>query len=477
MDLSTARGRRRLRTAALSFDAIRAELGVRQGFPAAVLADAQDSVDRGPQGARTRLDLPFVTIDPAESLDLDQALHIERSADGFLVHYAIADVAAFVRPGGPMDNESWRRGVTLYSPDTRTPLYPQQLSEEGASLLPDKDRPALVWALTLDAAGNLTGVEFAPKMVRSIAKLNYAQVQADMDNAAAHASIAALAELGPILTDQARGRGAIELPMPDQEVVQAADGSWQLSFRAQLPVERWNAQISLLTGRAAAQMMLDAGVGLLRTLPAADQQAVEQLRRVAASLTINWPPDASPGEVLSTLDGSRPQEAAFVDEAAGLLRGSGYTAFDGSPPEHAEHAGVGAAYAHVTAPLRRLADRYANEVCLAIQESRDVQAWARDRLPELPAAMTAGDRRDSELERACLDSTEAAILADRRGEIFDGVVVEVDDRGNRDATVVLTDLAVRARCVGPGLVLGTTVRVRVTEADVASRTVRLTVAR
>jgi len=91
--------------------------------------------------------------------------------------------------------------------------------------------------------------------------------------------------------------------------------------------------------------------------------------------------------------------------------------------------------------------------------------------------MTAGDRRDSELERACLDSTEAAILADRRGEIFDGVVVEVDDRGNRDATVVLTDLAVRARCVGPGLVLGTTVRVRVTEADVASRTVRLTVAR
>ena len=376
-----------------------------------------------------------------------------------------------------MDNESWRRGVTLYSPDTRTPLYPQQLSEEGASLLPDKDRPALVWALTLDAAGNLTGVEFAPKMVRSIAKLNYAQVQADMDNAAAHASIAALAELGPILTDQARGRGAIELPMPDQEVVQAADGSWQLSFRAQLPVERWNAQISLLTGRAAAQMMLDAGVGLLRTLPAADQQAVEQLRRVAASLTINWPPDASPGEVLSTLDGSRPQEAAFVDEAAGLLRGSGYTAFDGSPPEHAEHAGVGAAYAHVTAPLRRLADRYANEVCLAIQESRDVQAWARDRLPELPAAMTAGDRHDSELERACLDSTEAAILADRRGEIFDGVVVEVDDRGNRDATVVLTDLAVRARCVGPSLVLGTTVRVRVTEADVASRTVRLTVAR
>ncbi len=374
-----------------------------------------------------------------------------------------------------MDDEAWRRGVTLYSPDTRTPLYPPQLSEDGASLLPDKDRPAVVWALHLDETGNLTSVEVTRHEMRSIAKLNYAQLQVDVDHGALHPSIAALSELGPILVDQARERGALELPIPDQEVVRAGDGSWQLSFRSQLPVERWNAQISLLTGRAAARLMLDAGVGLLRTLPAADHQAVEQLRRVAASLGIDWAPDASPGEVLSTVDGGRPHEAAFIDEAAGLLRGSGYTAFDGSPPEQTEHAGVGAPYAHVTAPLRRLADRYVNEVCLGVGETRDIEHWARNRLPDLPAAMTSADRRDNELQRACLDATEAAVLAERIGEIFDGVVVEGGGRDSKDATVVLTDLAIRARCAGPDLSLGATVRVKVIEADVEARTVRLAV--
>ncbi len=477
MDLSAAPNRRLRTAASLSFDAIRTELGVPQSFPTSVLDDARDSVDRGPQHARTRLDLPFVTIDPPESLDLDQALHIERARDGYVVHYAIADVAAFVRTGGPMDDEAWERGVTFYSPDTKTPLYPPQLSEDGASLLQDKDRPAVVWALHVDETGNLTTVEVTRHQVRSVAKLNYAQVQADIDHGAVHSSIAALAELGPILVDQARERGALELPIPDQEVMRAQDGSWQLSFRSQLPVERWNAQISLLTGRAAARLLLDAGVGLLRTLPAADHRAVEQLRRVAAALGIDWAPGASPGEILSTVDGGRPQEAAFIDEAAGLLRGSGYTAFDGSPPERTEHAGVGAPYAHVTAPLRRLADRYVNEVCLGVQDGGEIALWARSRLADLPAAMTSADRRDNQLQRACLDATEAAVLSGRIGEVFAGVVVEVGDRSRNDATVVLSDLAVRARCTGPGLSLGATVRVKVIEADVEARTVRLAVSR
>lgn len=476
MDLSTARGRRLHTTAALSFDVIRTELEVPQAFSAGVLADAQDSLSRGPQGEREPLALPFVTIDPPQSMDLDQALHIERTADGYLVHYAIADVAAFVRPGAAMDNEAWARGVTLYSPDTRTPLYPPQLSEDGASLLPDKDRPALVWVFTLDEAGEPTAVEFTRRLVRSVAKLDYAGVQVDFDKSAAHPSIGPLAELGPILVQQARGRGAIELPIPDQEVVLAADGSWRLSFRAQLPVERWNAQISLLTGRCAAQMMLAAGIGLLRTLPVADQHAVAGLRRVAISLGIDWPAEVSPGQILSTVDGSTPREAAFIDEAAGLLRGSGYTAFEGLVPNQTEHAGVGAPYAHVTAPLRRLADRYVNEVCLSIQERREVQDWAAHRLPDLPAAMTAGNRRDNGLERACLDATEAAILSNRLGEVFEGVVVEIDDSGAKSATVVLSDLAVRAKCSGTALELGMTVRVMVAEADVATRTVRLVVA-
>lgn len=462
-------------TEALSFAAIRTELEVPATFPDAVLADARESVGRVAGEHRERLDLPLVSIDPPGSLDLDQALHVERSTDGYLLRYAIADVGAVVSPGAAMDREAWARAVTLYSPDTRTPLYPPELSEAAASLLPDEDRLALVWTFGLDPDGELSTVDLRRRTVRSVARLDYAGVQADFDSGAAHPSIAALSTLGPILVEQARARGAIDLAIPEQDIVRAADGSWRLSLRSQLPVERWNAQVSLLTGRAAAALMLKSGVGLLRTLPAADEEAVNRLRRVASSLGIAWRQGVSPAEVLSTLSGQEPREVAFIEEAASLLRGSGYTAFDTAagitvPAGQEGHGGVGAPYAHVTAPLRRLADRYVNEVCLAVQEGRDIEDWARRRLPDLPDAMRAGDRRDDDLQRACLDATEAAVLSNRIGHVFEGVVV---DAGGTDATVALADLAIRAKCSGPQQELGATVRVKVVEADVRSRTVRL----
>ena len=92
-----------------------------------------------------RTDIPFVTIDPASSMDLDQALHIQRDGSGYVVHYAIADVAAFVQPGDPVDGASHERGETLYGADSKIPLHPTSLSEGAASLLPDQERPALLW--------------------------------------------------------------------------------------------------------------------------------------------------------------------------------------------------------------------------------------------------------------------------------------------------------------------------------------------
>ena len=116
------------------FQSIRDEQDVPVAFPDDVLAEAHAVAD-GPQPPtvegwtyRDVTDRPFVTIDPAGSTDLDQAVHIERLGRGFRVHYAIADVAAFVRPGGAIDVEAHRRGVTLYSPDLRTSLHPPLLS-------------------------------------------------------------------------------------------------------------------------------------------------------------------------------------------------------------------------------------------------------------------------------------------------------------------------------------------------------------
>ncbi|MDP9460773.1 MAG: RNB domain-containing ribonuclease, partial [Actinomycetota bacterium] len=182
-----------------------------------------------------------------------------------------------------------------------------------------------------------------------------------------------------------------------------------------------------------------------------------------------WPEGASPGAVLAGLDPGDPGAAAFLDEAGVLLRGAAYTPFDGRPPEQPGHGGVGAPYAHVTAPLRRLVDRFGTEVCLALAAGTDPAPELRAALPELPALMVASDRRTREVERAVLDATEAWALRGREGQSFSAVVLDAEDgRG----TVVLDGHAVRGRCTGDGLRPGTRVQVRLEEADVAGRSVR-----
>jgi exoribonuclease R len=232
-------------------------------------------------------------------------------------------------------------------------------------------------------------------------------------------------------------------------------------------VETWNAQISLLTGRCAAGLMLDGGIGVLRTLPPARAQDVERLRLLAPALGVDWPAGAGPGAVISGLDAGDPRHAAFLEEAATLLRGSGYTAFDGAPPAQPLHSGVAAPYAHVTAPLRRLVDRFGTEVCLALAAGSEPDAALRSALPLLPELMASSDRRTHEVERAVVDATEAWLLHGREGDRFPAVALD-------EGTVVLDGLAVRARCAGP-LTPGTRVEVRLIAADVAGRTVRFEV--
>jgi exoribonuclease R len=367
-----------------------------------------------------------------------------------------------------MDAEARRRGQTLYSPDRRIPLHPAVLSEGAASLLPDQLRAAALWTIDLDADGEPIRVDLRRARVRSRAQLDYPSVQARADAGTLPEPLALLPEVGALLQRRMAERGAIELGTPEQEVEAAADGGWTLALRGDLPVEGWNAEISLLTGQCAAALMLDGGVGLLRTLPPARPQEVARLRLLAPALGVDWPDDAGPGAVIAELDPRRPGHAAFMEEAATLLRGAGYTPFDGSPPQQPVHSGVAAPYAHVTAPLRRLVDRFGSEVCLALAGGREPAPELRAALPEMPGLMAASDRRTREVERAVVAATEAWLLQGRQGETFSAVVVDAE---NGRGTVVLDALAVRGRCTGEGLRPGTRVRVRLEEADVAARSV------
>jgi exoribonuclease R len=390
------------------------------------------------------------------------------------VYYAIADVIAVVRPGGPLEAETWKRGQTIYLPDGKVPLHPPVLSEGAASLLPDQTRAAVLWTIDLDADGATTAVHVERATVRSRAKLDYVGVQSDVDAGRVHPSIALLPEIGKLLVARALDRGAIDLPMPEQEVEPQGNG-WRLTLRAPAAVEEWNAQISLLTGMAAARIMLDGGLGLLRTMPPPPPEAVGRLKTVAAALGISWPHGATPGTVIAGVNPAEPRAAAFIDQAAELMRGAGYTAFDGPPPEQPLHGAVAAPYAHVTAPLRRLADRYATEACLALTAGVAVPEWVRESLPRLPEVMSTTDRTAGAAARAAIDLTEAVLLQGRVGEEFEGAVVDVDnnhrDGHRKGGAVAIVDPPVRARCEGSDLPLGERIRVRLIQADPEHRKV------
>jgi exoribonuclease R len=454
-----------------AFESIRAELDVRVAFPPEVLAAAERAARSAPRPERDETAVPFVTVDPPGSMDLDQAVHIERDGDGFRVRYAIADVPAFVEPGGPLDAEVLLRGQTIYCPDVRVPLHPPVLSEGAASLLPGEERPAFVWDIRLDAGGERTSAGLYRARVRSHRRYTYDEVQREVDGGTSEAVLRLLREVGELRIERESARGGASLAMPQQEV-HVDGGAYRLRLRPTLAAEAWNAQVSLLAGMVAAAMMIEGRVGILRTLPPAGESDVARFRRTVRALGVEWPGGMAYGDFLRTLDRADPRHLAIVHEAASLFRGAGYTPLDGEVPADPAQAALAAPYAHVTAPLRRLVDRFALVTCEALSAGTAVPAWVREALGSLPEVMAASDRQARAVERACTDAVEAAVLEHRVGEMFDAVVVDRQERGG--LVLQVTEPAVSAKATGEAE-LGARVRAELVEADVARRTVTFAV--
>ncbi|MFF5447974.1 RNB domain-containing ribonuclease [Streptomyces sp. NPDC012888] len=467
----SAQAQAALRTA---LEELRAELKVPLSFPKRVLKAADKAVADARMPDKDETDLPFFTIDPPTSQDLDQAMHLERrSGGGYRVYYAIADVATFVRSGSPLDVEAHDRIETLYFPDLKVPLHPPVLSEGAASLLPGKDRPALLWKHDLDAHGNLTASSVSRAMIRSKARFDYASAQKDIDNGTARESLALLREIGRLREAVEIARGGISVNLPDQEVTLDEDGSFRLRYAAALPIEGWNEQISLMTGMSAAQIMLDTGTGILRTQrEQADQNVVKRLHDIAKALGIVWRPGVSYATLVRGLDPANQRHMAFLSEATGTMLRAEYTVFrDNQKPANTMHAAIAAPYTHCTAPLRRLVDRYTGELCVAACADKAPPNWVLEALHCLPCDAARG--KSALADRQTVDLVEAAVLKDRVGEVFDAAVIDTDaERGRpRDGRVFLADPAVLAKVEstnGLELQLGASIRVRLKRANPAA---------
>ncbi|WHZ18850.1 MAG: 3'-to-5' exoribonuclease RNase R [Rhodanobacteraceae bacterium] len=452
--------------------AIRRKLHLDDAFPPAVEAEARDAAASVKLPDLDRTDIPLVTIDPPGSMDLDQAMYIERNGDGWRVYYAIADVASFVKPGGAIDVEANRRGETLYGIGRTIPLHPTVLSEGATSLLPGQLRPALLWAIDLDATGEGTRVTVQRARVKSRQRCDYDSVQAAINAGTADPMWALLKEVGTLRRQRAQKLGAINLPLPEQEATQV-DGHWTLAYRARHPVEDWNEQISLLTGMAAASIMLKGQVGILRTLPQPDPEAIAHLRQTAANLKLAWPPERAYPAFIDALDPANPAQVAMLVACTRVLRGAGYTSFHGAPPVQPMQSALAAEYTHATAPLRRLVDRYSGEVCVALCAGQTPPDWALEKLDTLPDTMRMADHTAGEFEHATIDLLEAVVLAPRVGDSFPAIVTNLEDGDARTGTVMIHDPAIEARVHADlDLPLGQQVSVKLLEADPATRRMR-----
>ncbi|MFB9775368.1 RNB domain-containing ribonuclease [Brevibacterium otitidis] len=462
--------------------------GLPEEYPAEALAEAEAAVAElgddpfatGRDGITAeRIDLreiPFVTIDPKGATDLDQAMHLsvlgagaQAPADGpaFRVRYAIADVGRFITPGGRLDRETHARGQTIYLPDRRIPLHPEIISEGAASLLPGVDRAAYVFTVELNADGTIHSQELVRAVVRSRTQLDYDAVQADHDaGRALPETIAWLPEIGAALQADEAARGGIDLAIPDQDVVEA-DGDYTLTYRPRQGIEDANAQISLLAGRVAANLMLEAGQGVLRTMPRPKDETIADFLAIVAGL--GFPADAPYQDVIRSIGHQErnPRALAVHYASPSLFRGAGYTLIsEDAADSELLQAAVGAPYAHTTAPLRRLIDRYVLPLAEAASRGAEPPAWALAGLEELPEVMQKSGQRASQIDRQVIEYTEAILLAERIGEAFDGVFVgsRTTKSGTRLVEVHVPEPAVVVWAEGEAPV-GEPVRIRLRAAE------------
>jgi exoribonuclease R len=435
-------------------DQIRADSGIPESFPNEVLAAAH-AVAAKPFGSAhvDRTDRRFVTLDPESSVDLDQAFAIEVAGDDIILHYAIADVGWFVQPGDVLDVEAFERVVTVYLPDRRATLYPPVLSEGAASLLPDVDRPAVVFTVRVSSDGSTTldGVERA--IVRNRAKLAY-------DNVAPDDLPAGFDELHRRIRLAEDARGAPRVEFPEQEIDRLDDGRFVLRFRPRLDSEEQNAALSLATNLAVGEALYQAGTGLFRVMPDVDERRHRKLRHSARAFGLEWPADIPLATFERSLPREDPRTSAFLIAVRRAAGGAGYAPFD--PEQRPWHSAVAATYAQATAPLRRLQDRYVIEATLAIANGDRVSDQILAGFDRLPKAMSQGDQRANRAEREALDLAEAIVLSGREGEIFEAVVV---DEGDWGVEVQISDPAVLARTSARRVDPGDDLRVRLVVAD------------
>ncbi|OAN52223.1 ribonuclease R [Paramagnetospirillum marisnigri] len=406
-------------------------------FPEAALKQAA-AEGAAPMGHRTDLRaMPLVTIDGEDARDFDDAVWAEpdpdpNNAGGWHCLVAIADVSWYVRPGDALDKEAFKRGNSVYFPDRVVPMLPEELSNGWCSLKPDEDRPCLAVHFWLDKLGNKLRHRFVRGMMRSVARLTYARVQAAKDGNPDEQTAPLLAPvIEPLygawnaLFLARKQRGVLELDLPERKVVLDESGKIaKIEERERFDSHRLIEDFMISANVCAAETLEQIRQPCMyrvHDLPSAEK--LDSLREFLGSMELKL----AKGQVLRPEHFNRILEAVadtpnahLVNEV--ILRSQAQAVYQ---PENIGHFGLGLAkYAHFTSPIRRYADLLVHRALVTGLKFGDggLPADAVVDFPDWGEHISMTERRAATAEREAVDRYVTAYLADRVGAVFNAKV-------------------------------------------------------
>jgi ribonuclease R len=438
---------------AVSLIAINAH-GIPDVFPAAVVREADTAQPAGVRGREDWRAVPFVTIDPPDAKDHDDAVHAAPDPDpqnrsGHVISIAIADVAHYVQPGSALDREALKRGNSVYFPDRVVPMLPERISNDLCSLRPNEDRAALAVRIVVGADGRKRSHTFHRVLIRSAAKLSYERAQAA---AGGHADEDTRPLVAPVLAPlyaayeavkRARDeRAPLDLDLPERKIILKSDGTVdRVVTPARLDAHRLIEEFMILANVAAAEALERASVPLIyRVHDEPDPERVNALREFLKTVDISLPKGselraAQFNLILARVKGRDVEK--LVNEV--VLRTQAQAEYSA---ENYGHYGLNLRrYAHFTSPIRRYADLVVHRGLIragklgdgALPDTEDPRT-----LGEVAATISVAERRAMKAERETFDRLLAHFLADRVGATFEGRIagvtrvglfVKLDDTG------------------------------------------------
>jgi ribonuclease R len=416
-----------------------------QAFSPAALREAEQAKPATLAGREDWREVPLVTIDPPDAKDHDDAVHAEPDPDpnnkgGFIVNVAIADVAFYVRPGSALDRDALTRGNSVYFPDRVVPMLPERISNDLCSLVPGQARGALAVRMIIGADGRKRSHSFHRILMRSAAKLSYAQAQAAIDGRPDDTT-------GPLLdpilkplyaayacVKLARDeRSPLDLDLPERKILLKPDGTVdRVVVPERLDAHRLIEEFMILANVAAAEMLEKKALPLIYRVH--DEPTVEKVHNLQEFLKTLDLPFAKSGalrpalfnRVLAQVKGH--DSEPLVNEV--VLRSQAQAEYSA---ENYGHFGLNLRrYAHFTSPIRRYADLIVHRALirgLGLGEGALPQTETIETLSEVAAQISVTERRAMKAERETADRLIAHFLADRIGATFQGRISGVTRAG------------------------------------------------